>query len=65
MSPGSISNDRANAPTLSAAVAKLEREKLTQPFAIFVSIDDDALEALVEDFETQKSVVLSAMCEVR
>jgi hypothetical protein len=31
-------------------VAKLEREKLTQPFAIFGSIDDDALEALMEAF---------------
>ena len=44
-------------PTLPAAVAKLEREKLTRPFAIFGSIDDDALGALLEDFETQKSVV--------
>jgi hypothetical protein len=57
---GALRDDRAAALTLSAAVAKLDREKLAKPRAVVAASDDDALEAIMEALEAETAGVLSA-----
>jgi hypothetical protein len=56
---GSLADNRASALTLSAAVAKLDRDKLIQPISSMAG-DEDSLESIMEELEAQKSGVLSA-----
>ena len=56
---GALRDDRAAALTLSAAVNKLDREKLAKPRAVVAASDDDALEAIMEALEAETAGVLS------
>ena len=57
---GSLRDDRAAALTLSAAVAKLERDNLARLSATTSAADDDVLEAVMEQLGAEASGVLSA-----
>ena len=57
---GSLDDNRAASLTLSAVVAKLDREQMTKPSASIAAMADNDLDALMESLAAQSDGVLSA-----